>query len=217
MKIAVLGATGPTGQQVVQQALAKGYEVRALVRDPDKMAAQVQHEKLQIHKIDLTKAEDLIGPMTGTDTVLSSLGARGGIWTPCSLYTDTMPVILAAMRQAGVKRLVCVTSWGSKDEAGLPWVISWFLKPTFLRNVLADMSQMEDYIAENSGDITYTVVKPPGLNNQPVSEKEILTREGQYVADAPASLSRADVARFMLGLLTTDTFHNKMVAVAVSK
>ena len=48
MKIAVLGATGPTGQQVVIQALSRGFEVRALVRDPEKMAAQMQHEKLQV-------------------------------------------------------------------------------------------------------------------------------------------------------------------------
>ena len=48
MKIAVLGATGPTGQQVVMQALSRGFEVRALVRDPEKMAAQMQHEKLQV-------------------------------------------------------------------------------------------------------------------------------------------------------------------------
>ena len=48
MKIAVLGATGPTGQQIVTQALAKGFEVRALVRDPDKMFSQVKHEKLKV-------------------------------------------------------------------------------------------------------------------------------------------------------------------------
>lgn len=217
MKIAVLGATGPTGQQVVTQALAKGYEVRALVRDPDKMAAQVQHDKLQIHKVDLSKPEDLVTPLQGVDAVLSSLGSRAGIWTPCSLYTDTIATIAAAMRKAGVKRLVCVTAWGAKDEPGLPWIISWFLKPTFLRNILANMGQMEDYISNNCSDLTYTVARPPGLTNQPATGKEILTREGQYVDNASSSLSRADLARFMLDCITTDTYNNKMVAVAVPK
>lgn len=188
-----------------------------MVRDPDKMAAQVQNEKLQIHKVDLSKPDDLMGPMTGVDAVLSSLGGRPGIWTPCSLYTDTMPHILTAMRQAGVGRIVCVTAWGSKDEEGLPWIISWILKPTFLRNVLANMGQLEDYLTENCTDINYTVVRPPRLNNQPVTEKEIQTREGQYVTDAASSMSRADLARFMLDCLTTDQFDNKMVAVDVPK
>ncbi|XP_076454028.1 flavin reductase (NADPH)-like isoform X2 [Babylonia areolata] len=217
MKVAVLGATGPTGLQVVHQALANGYEVRALVRDPDKMAAQVQHENLQIHKVDLSSPDDLVEPMSGVEAVLSSLGARGGIWTPCSLYTDTMPHIVTAMRKAGVKRLVCITSWGAKDEEGLPWVISWFLKPTFLRNVLANMGQMEDYLAEHCSDINYTVVRPPGLTNKPSTEQEVQTREGQYVTDAANSIPRAQLAGFMLHCLTTNDYDNKMVAVGLAK
>nr|KAG5697574.1 hypothetical protein BaRGS_019795 [Batillaria attramentaria] len=167
MKIAVLGATGPTGQEVVKQALEQGHTVTALVRDPDKMASQVQHDNLQIQKVDLSKEEDLVGPMKGVDAVLSSLGSRAGIWTPCSLYTDSIVTITGAMRKGGVNRLICVTSWGSKDEPGLPWIISWFLKPTFLRNILANMGEMEDYMQEKCTDINYTVVRPPGLSNQP--------------------------------------------------
>ena len=34
MKLTVFGATGSTGVQVVEQALAAGHEIRAVVRDP---------------------------------------------------------------------------------------------------------------------------------------------------------------------------------------
>jgi len=217
MKVAVLGATGPTGLQVVMQALAKGYEVRALVRNPEKMSSQVQHEKLQIEKVDLSDAGSLVSGLSGVDAVLSALGSRAGIWTPCTLYTDTMAVIATAMRQAGVKRIVSITSWGAKDEEGLPWIISWVMKPLFLRHVLKNMGEMEDYLAESCQDLNYTVVRPPQLTNSPATEKEIVHREGQYVADASNSVSRADVARFMLHLLTVDDFNNKMLAVTVAK
>ncbi|KAK7090981.1 flavin reductase (NADPH)-like isoform X2 [Littorina saxatilis] len=219
MKIAVFGATGPTGQQVVIQALAKeGTEVRALVRDPDKMTSLVEpHEKLHIHKVDLTKPEEFATHLHGVDVVLSCLGGRAGIFNPCSVYTDTIVPIVTAMRQANVKRLICITSWGAKDEPGLPWVISWFLKPTFLRNVLANMGEMEDYLAEKCSDINYTVVKPPGLSKDPVSEKEILTREGQFVENAANSIARADLARFMIACLDTEDFNHKLVAVGVPK
>lgn len=55
------------------------------------------------------------------------------------------------------------------DEPGLPWIISWFLKPTFLRNVLKNMGEMEDYILEKCADINYTVVRPPGLSDNPAT------------------------------------------------
>jgi len=46
MKIAVLGATGPSGVQVVKEALARGHDVTAVVRNPDKLTEK--HEKLKV-------------------------------------------------------------------------------------------------------------------------------------------------------------------------
>lgn len=48
MKIAVLGATGPSGLQVVQEALERGHEVTAVVRNPEKLAESVKDEKLKV-------------------------------------------------------------------------------------------------------------------------------------------------------------------------
>lgn len=48
MKIAVLGATGPSGMQVVKEALERGHEVTAVVRNPDKMTEK--HEKLKVRR-----------------------------------------------------------------------------------------------------------------------------------------------------------------------
>lgn len=218
MKLVVFGATGPTGLHLVKQALDQGHTVTVLVRDPEKMASLMQpHDKLQVQKIDLSKEEDLVGPMKKVDAVLSALGSRAGMFTPCSLYTDSITSITGAMRKANVKRLVCVTSWGSKDEPGLPWIISWFLKPTFLRNVLANMGEMEDYLQEKCTELNYTVVKPPGLSNNPSEGKEVKTREGQYVENVSSSLPRENLAKFMLSCLSNNQFDKKMVAVGVEK
>ena len=48
MKIAVLGATGPSGLQVVQEALERGHEVTAIVRNPEKLVKSVKDEKLTV-------------------------------------------------------------------------------------------------------------------------------------------------------------------------
>lgn len=46
MKIAVLGATGQTGQELVQQALQQGHTVTAIVRNPAKLT--VTHDNLKV-------------------------------------------------------------------------------------------------------------------------------------------------------------------------
>ena len=48
MKIAVLGATGPSGLQVVEEALERGHEVTALVRNPDKLTASVKEDRFKV-------------------------------------------------------------------------------------------------------------------------------------------------------------------------
>lgn len=48
MKITVLGATGQTGQYLVNQALQQGHTVTAIVRNPGKLA--VHHDNLKVMK-----------------------------------------------------------------------------------------------------------------------------------------------------------------------
>lgn len=49
MKLAVLGATGPSGQEIVKDALERGHQVVALVRSPEKLC-EIKHENLQVSK-----------------------------------------------------------------------------------------------------------------------------------------------------------------------
>ena len=58
MRIGLLGATGPTGLRLVQQALDAGHQVIALVRNPDKLA-HIEHEGLSKIKVDIFSADDL--------------------------------------------------------------------------------------------------------------------------------------------------------------
>ena len=64
--------------------------------------------------------------------------------------------------------------------------------------------------------IQWTVVRPAGLTNNPVTDKEILVREGEHhVAGAAGRIARADVARFMLDCVDKEQYHNKGVSIAV--
>lgn len=50
---------------------------------------------------------------------------------------------------------------------GEPFIIRWILRPLIIGNLLHNMGEMEDYLNKECQDINYTVVRPPGLTNQP--------------------------------------------------
>jgi putative NADH-flavin reductase len=74
MKLFVIGATGRTGQEVVQQALARGHQVTAFVRSPEGVG--VRNERLTVIKGDATDEEQLFNAMQNHDAVISTLGPR---------------------------------------------------------------------------------------------------------------------------------------------
>ncbi|CAH1237966.1 BLVRB [Branchiostoma lanceolatum] len=206
------GLDGKQGVEVVQQALAQGHDVTALVRDPDKMAGLVPNKELKIQKIDFSSADTVEPHLQDKDVVLS---CRTWPWS-VTLYTDSMEVIVAAMKKNKVKRLVCVTSWFTTDDPSNPpsFMMRWIVKPLFLGRIMYNMSQMEQYL-QGCEDINFTAVRPPGLRMGPVTDMEFRTEEGPQVCDRDGvrGMCRADVARFMLSTMTSEDWVRKCVAV----
>ena len=74
MKLLIFGATGATGRQLVEQALAQGHEVTAFVRNPAKMTTQ--HEKLKVVKGNIMDCHSVGAAVAGQDAIFSALGVR---------------------------------------------------------------------------------------------------------------------------------------------
>src|SRR5262249_39202139 len=108
MRIAVFGATGATGRQVVDQALEAGHEVTALVRSPASLG--VRHPRLEVVTGDVKQPQAVEAVVRGQDAVISALGTnqRG----PVSVCGDGVRAILAAMARHAVRRLVVVSAHG---------------------------------------------------------------------------------------------------------
>jgi nucleoside-diphosphate-sugar epimerase len=101
--LVVLGAAGRTGRLVVEQALAAGHPVTALVRSPEKLT--LRHPKLRVVVGDATDPAALSGALAGADAVISTLGSRR------SVIADSSRALVAASRGAGVSRVVVLSSW----------------------------------------------------------------------------------------------------------
>ena len=110
MKIALIGATGFVGSAVLKELLARGHEVRALVRDPAKLAAQ---PGLHIVRADVTEAAAVTEAVRGVDAVISAYNPG---WGHADLHDEFLrgsDAILAGVKAAGVARLLVVGGAGS--------------------------------------------------------------------------------------------------------
>ncbi|XP_063881460.1 uncharacterized protein LOC135111727 isoform X3 [Scylla paramamosain] len=216
MRVLVVGATGQTGKEVVQQALKDGHTVTAVVRSPEKVTET--HDNLKVVKGDVFDEASLTPVMAEQDAVVSCLGFPRNP-QPVTGYTESMSAIVEAMRKTNISRLVTMTAWytDTSSAANSGFLVNWCLIP-FLRPILTNMRQMEQYLETKCQDINYTVVRPPGLKNAPQSGKEMSVSEGFLVETNSAfnTTSRSDVASFMLSCLRSNIYDRKMLAITTT-
>ncbi|KAJ3603487.1 hypothetical protein NHX12_028233 [Muraenolepis orangiensis] len=212
MKIAVLGATGQTGQYLVSQALQSGHVVTAIVRNPGKITEK--HDNLKVVEADIFSADSLKTHFQDQDAVVSCLGFPSSFFYGVTGYTLSMSAVVGAMRDAKVSQLIAMTSWYTEPNSGAqaPFLIRNLLLP-MIRSLLSNMYEMETAL-EAVDDLTWTVVRPPGLRSLPATDKELLTHEGYSVPEDLGNwMARGDVARFMLSLLQANAWGKKGVAI----
>lgn len=211
MKIVVFGANGPTGKLLTKQALAEGYTVTAFTRHPETFP--LHHERLQVMGGDVYDLSAVERAVAEQDAVLSTLGVPFSR-QPITIYSRGMANIMQAMRHAGVRRVICVTSSaaGTNHETGGGFVFDKILQPivmsTIGKTTYVDMKRMETLLMES--ELDWTIVRPSGLFETPtmtdyrVAEDHI---RRQFT-------SRADLADSMLKQLTTSQYSRKVMAVA---
>lgn len=217
MKLAVLGATGRTGKEVVQQALEAGHSVTAVVRDSSKMT--ISHENLKVVKGNIFDKSSLSGIFPDHDAIVSCLGFPRNP-QPVTGYTESFSAIASAMRETTVNRVVTMTAWytDTSTATNSGFLVNWVLIP-FIRPILNNMLQMEKSIESSCSDLDYTVVRPPGLSNGLKTGLPMKVAE-DYLVNTNAGVNRmscADVASFMLSCLGTQDYNKKMVAIVPEK
>ena len=112
MKLAVFGATGKTGIEITKQALAKGHQVTAFVRDPARMPVKEDHLTFIIG--DVTDSSLVGKAVQGQDAIVCALGSRDLKKT--AIRTIGTEHIIEAMHQSGVGRLIVVSAMGTGES-----------------------------------------------------------------------------------------------------
>ncbi|MET7987320.1 MULTISPECIES: NAD(P)H-binding protein [unclassified Streptomyces] len=196
MKLTVLGATGGIGQEIVRQALGAGHQVTAVVRDPARLT--VTGAGLEVFRADLTDPGPLRPAVAGRHAVLSGLGARSR--KDAGVAARLTRTVLGAMEAEQVRRLLVVSAApvgpGPENDTLLDRAMLGLIS-ALLKDVYTDLREMESELAASATD--WTVVRPPRLQNKPVtgSYRTVVggfPPKGRFIA-------RADVAHAMLGMI----------------
>lgn len=205
MRLLVVGATGGLGQEVVTEALTRGHETAALVRN---RAVVTFPEAVEIVEGDVLGLSSLMLAAVGREAVICALGTPSPR-RPSTLLEQGTKNLVAAMNQASVSRLVCVTLLGagnSRVNASL------FYREAILR-VLAPMlpdKEAQEQTVRASG-IEWVLVRPPRFVKRKSGSSVRAIREGEQ--GRAGHVVRSGLARFLVECAATDTWVGQAVAV----
>ena len=140
-KVAVIGATGFVGKQVVNELSNRGYAVNAIARDSSKVE---EKDSVAAVSADVNNVEDLAKVLEGNDAVINTFNAG---WTNPNLYDDFLNGsrnIEKAVEQSGVKRFITVGGAGSLFIDGNQLVDG----PDFPADIKPGATAARDYLNE---------------------------------------------------------------------
>lgn len=200
-RVLIVGATGGTGRQLVEQALERGHIVTALARDPSGL--RIEHPRLTVVRGNVLDYQSVEAAVRGQDAVVSALGHKR-FFGPTRILSEGTRNVVHAMEAHRVQRLVCETALGIGDSAGRMGVYyTFFVVPIILPFYFWDKTRQERLIA--ASHLSWVIVRPGALTNGP---KRGRYRHGHAIGSflRTVRISRADVADFMLNQMTENTY-----------
>jgi len=211
--VLIVGANGGIGRQAVELALREGHQVTAVLRTPAKLP--LTHPHLTLVKGDILQPETFEYCLKGTDAVISAIGIEKGFFRDerTTLYSQGNANLLQAMQRTGVRRAYFISASAIEISPVLPAFVRFaakYIVQRLLKHMYADLRKMEQVIKSSQAD--YTIIRPPRLMDKPVTGHYRVAID-QFLKNA-FSISRADVAHFMLHNIDNTATYRTTVEIA---
>jgi len=208
LRIAVIGSTGRTGRLVLDEGLRRGHAMTAFTRRPEELAAV--RGLAAVVSGDGRNLADVRRAVHGQDVVISIVSSEG--LGPTTVVSEVVRAALAAMREAGVRRLVVVSV--SAIEGSRPWffiqLVRWILRKPY-----ADFARMEALV--RSSGLDWTIVRPPRLTNGPATGRVRSVAGVKELRHGPYTISRADLAATLVDLAGGSTHAGGILLVSAAR
>ncbi len=194
MKLAIIGASRGIGRKVVDEALERGHQVRAMARSASKL--EIVADGFEAMDGDATNAVDVFNAIDGCDAVILTLGVPRDlrVLKSTTLFSDATRVLIDQMNKAGIKRLLTVTGFGAGDSVEKLSTPERLTQKAFLGRAYEDKDIQEQLIRDS--DLDWTIARPGILShNRKSGQYKVLTEKSEW---RNGLISRADVADFLV-------------------
>lgn len=213
-KVAVIGATGFVGKQVVNELSNRGYEVNAIARDSSKVEAK---DNVNAISADVNNVEEFAKVLEGNDAVINTFNPG---WTNPNLYNDFLngsKNIESAVEKSGVKRFITVGGAGSLFIDGNQLVDG----PDFPADIKPGATAARDYLNEikKNETLDWTFFSPaiemhPGTAGVRVGTYRTALENPVFNGEGRSILSVEDVAVALVDELEQNNFVKKRFTAA---
>jgi len=207
MKVALIGASGNIGSRILDEALARGHQVTAIVRHPEKIT--VNNPKLTVVKGDvLNDAVDAL--VKGHDAVISSYNPG---WTNANIAPDTTKAynaIVAGLKKAEVKRLMVVGGAGSLEVSPGVQLIETMKVPDLIRGAILAMREVL-YTLRKETELDWAFFSPAANISPGERTGKFRLGKDQVIKDAKgeSKISTQDYAIAMIDELEQPKHHRE--------
>jgi hypothetical protein len=198
MKYGILGATGPTGLELIKQL--PDQQCSVYVRSPGKLPQSFKGEVIQGQLSETEKLktwaaqQDIIFIVLGHRLSLAQIKANLGL---SKTYgdRDLLKRCIEIVISARPRRIVYCSAYGTHEtRADLPFVFGKILLPLLIAESYRDHEQAETLL--RASPIEWVIARPGMLTNE-AGRGKYLT-QNRFAVGGPAKISRADVAHFMI-------------------
>lgn len=199
MKIAIIGATGFAGKHIVSEALSRGHEVLAIMRDKSKLPPAAN---MEVCELDINDTEALATVAKGYDVVVHAFAAPRSfsVEDRIALQTKGTESIIRAVKQAGVPRLVAVGGAGTAEVApGVPLMRSYFFPPQY-EGGAKSTAVIKDLLLREK-DIDWVFISPPNFLDEGPRTGKYRTGKDNLIVDLTTGSSHMSVADYAVALL----------------
>jgi putative NADH-flavin reductase len=206
MKIAIFGSTGFLGKVLLEMALDKGYQVKTLVRNPDKLGEF--RDRVEFIHGNILNVNDIKMTVSGTEVVISTVGPPNRNPGNPDIYKKSMENIVDILEKENIRRFIHVggaAHLGGENE-------NWTIGRRVLKQIL-NISGKQILVAKQlewevlkKSKLEWTLVRPPAILKGKSKSGNLLVDEKNL---GSLKVNVKDLSNFMLEQITSDLWIKK--------